>query len=272
MTREKKSFQGLSRAAIFIILEIAALAMLGNGSSLQGIWLNRASRRVQALLWGGSETLRNYFFLDKQNQEMALANTALMEELQRYRSLSQSPSLPEQSSHYRFTPATVVKMSRNSSHNYIILDKGSEDGIKPESGIITDHGVVGFIEGVGKKYSYGITLMNSGASVSSRIGKDGFTGPLVWDGRATDKATIRDLPMHYDNHPGDTVYTSGFSNIFPPDIPIGVTGESAVADGATLRVGVSLFQDFGTVRYVTVVENLDKEEINALEAGKEAEL
>ena len=265
MTREKKSFQGLSRAAIFIILEIAALAMLGNGSSLQGIWLNRASRRVQALLWGGSETLRNYFFLDKQNQEMVLANTALMEELQRYRSLSQSPSLPEQSSHYRFTPATVVKMSRNSSHNYIILDKGSEDGIKPESGIITDHGVVGFIEGVGKKYSYGITLMNSGASVSSRIGKDGFTGPLVWDGRATDKATIRDLPMHYDNHPGDTVYTSGFSSIFPPDIPVGTVVRSRVNDGSSADFEVDMFEDCLRLRHVTVVRNRDREEIESLE-------
>lgn len=271
MAREKKSFAGLIRAAIFIILEIAALAMLSSSSSLQNIWLNRASRRIQASLWGGGETLRSYFILDKQNKELARANAALTEELNRYRSISDAllDGQTKESGRFRYTPATVVKMSRNSSHNYIILDKGSEDGIKPNSGIITDNGVVGFIEAVGKRYSYGITLMNSNASVSARVGDTGFTGPLVWDGRSTNRAFLKDLPMHYENQPGDTVFTSGFSSIFPPDIPIGITGEAAAADGATLRIGVVLLQDFGTVRYVTVVENMDKQEISALEAEEE---
>ena len=80
---------------------------------------------------------------------------------------------------------------------------------------------------------------------------------------------MRDLPPHYAISPGDTVRTSGYSTIFPPGIPIGITGDTRLVDGSTRQVDVELFQDFSTVRYVTVVENLERTEITALEAVEE---
>jgi len=61
------------------------------------------------------------------------------------------------------------------------------------------------------------------------------------------------------------VYTSGFSSIFPPDIPLGTTGDSRIINGGTYEIDVTLFEDFGSLKYVTVVENLGKDEINMLE-------
>ena len=65
--------------------------------------------------------------------------------------------------------------------------------------------------------------------------------------------------------PGDTVFTSGYSSIFPPDIALGTTGESKIVNGATYEIEVTLFEDFGSLRYVTIVENLGKDEIRRLE-------
>ncbi len=65
--------------------------------------------------------------------------------------------------------------------------------------------------------------------------------------------------------PGDTVFTSGFSSIFPPDVPLGTTGESRIVNGATYEIEISLFEDFGSLRYVTIVENLGRREIRDLE-------
>jgi rod shape-determining protein MreC len=64
---------------------------------------------------------------------------------------------------------------------------------------------------------------------------------------------------------GDTVYTSGYSAIFPRDIPLGVTVDAHLKDGATYRMDVELFEDFSTLRYVTLVNNLDSDEISELE-------
>ena len=248
--------------------------MLRASSTLQNIWLNRASHRTMALLWGSGEALRSQFQLERLNQELQEENARLQERLRAYerRDLEEEEltrMAERESGAYRYTPATVVKMSRNRTHNYIILNKGSEDGIRPQSGIISDRGVVGIVEAVDKHYSYGLTLMNPEMNVGARLGRSDVVAPLSWDGRSTGRAVMRDLPPHYAISPGDTVRTSGYSTIFPPGIPIGITGDTRLVDGSTRQVDVELFQDFSTVRYVTVVENLERTEITALEAVEE---
>ena len=64
---------------------------------------------------------------------------------------------------------------------------------------------------------------------------------------------------------GDTVYTSGYSSIFPPDIPLGTIGRSKIVNGATYDIDVKLFEDYGALRYVMIVDNLGKEEMKQLE-------
>lgn len=269
MPRDSKTVIRLLGAAIFILLEVAALGMLKNSATLQNIWINRASHFIMGKLWSGGETVRNHFSLEKQNAALYEENFRLNEQLRAYRLAEEAEketgAVVTPSLRFKYIPATVTKISRNSSHNYIILNKGSEDGVKPYSGIITSKGVVGIISAVDKHYSYGLTLMNTNVSVSSRVGETGTVGPLIWDGRHSNKALLKDLPLHYNMAIGDTVRTSGFSSIFPPDIPIGVTGQTTVADGSTNVTEVTLFEDFSTLRYVTVVENPERAEISDLE-------
>ena len=122
---------------------------------------------------------------------------------------------------------------------------------------------------VGKRYSYARSFKNSGMVVSARIGKEGPTGEIMWDGISSNGAVLREIPHHIAVQPGDTVYTSGFSSIFPPDIPLGVTGESTVVNGSTFNVKVTLFTDFSSIRYVTIVHNTDNGEIKELEGRDE---
>ena len=273
MSGQKPSSFLLS-AATFILLEVAALVLLRSTSIPHGIWINRASHRTMAFLWGSGETVRSQFRLDALNQELQAENARLQEQLRAYELLEVDREELErmaerEKANYRYTPATVVKMSRNRVHNYIILNKGSEDGVHPQSGIISDLGVVGVVEAVDKHFSYGLTLMNPDMSIGARRGKSQLVAPLSWDGRSSGHATMRDLPPHIEVAPGDTVRTSGFSTIFPPDIPIGITGGSRLVDGSTRRVDVELFQDFSKLRYVTVVENKNRTMIMALEAEGE---
>ena len=70
---------------------------------------------------------------------------------------------------------------------------------------------------------------------------------------------------------GDTVYSSGYSTIFPKDIPLGVTVDSRLKDGATWELEVKLFEDFSRLKYVTIVTNLDTAEMLNLEKEGEDE-
>lgn len=271
MPRERKIFPLVLNAAIFIFLEIAALNMLHNNSELQGLWISRMSHGFMAKVWGSSDNLRHYFSLNRENERLAAENALLNQQLKEYRDREDQAYSDSLTAEFKawgdfvYTPATIVKISRNKQHNYFIINKGAEDGIRPQSGIITGSGVVGIIDAVDKHYAYGLSFMNSEVSVSSRIGKEGAVGPLSWDGVSVDKALLKEIPLQFKFSPGDTVWTSGYSAIFPPDIPLGTAGDSRVVNGAVNEIEVHLFENFTALRFVTVVENIGQDEILSLE-------
>ncbi len=270
--RKSNIISHLINAAIFILLEVAALNMLSNSGQLQNIWLSKGMHAVSGTVWGGAQEVRHYFSLKKKNDSLALDNHELRVRIAELESMiADSASLSGTYSHdgiagsYRYIPAGIVKISNNTQHNYIIIGKGSEDGIVNGSGIITGKGAIGVIDAVGKNYSYARSFKNHEMNISARLGKYGTVGPMTWDGHSSNGAILKEIPHHVEFHPGDTVYTSGFSSIFPADIPLGTVGKSQIVNGATYEIEVSLFEDFGALRYVTVVENLGREEIKNLE-------
>ncbi|MBR3075802.1 MAG: rod shape-determining protein MreC [Bacteroidales bacterium] len=271
MARRGSLYVRYATAAVFIILEIAALSMLKRASTLQDIWLNRFSHNVMAFNWGGVTRLRSYFSLRQQNDILAGRNYELFKELQHYKEMERELQAMRKldssgfKSRFNYIPAEITAMGTNSRHNYVILDKGSEDGVKKHSAIITPNGVVGMIYSVDKHYSYGLSLLNDKLSVSTRIGREGLVAPMTWDGKSTNMAILKNIPLHLTVAEGDTVLTSGTSSVYPADIPIGVTMGSRLIDGAVNIVDVKLFVDFATLRYVIIAENPEREYLEEMQ-------
>lgn len=266
-----KGQSSIVNAVIFILLEVAACLCLVGTGGLQDIWISRASHRTLGALWHWGESIRGYFSLGEENRALAEENTRLAQALRHYEGIRfarEAGAIADTvTGSYTYTPASIVKMSRNTQHNYIILNKGRADGIVAHSGIIAANGVVGIVNSVDENFCYGITLQNVLTSVSARIGHTGTVAPMEWSGKRSNLAILKNLPIHVDVAPGDTVWTSGFSNIFPPDIPLGITGRTRQVDGAVNEVEVELFLDFSALRYVTIVENRDRKQIERLEGG-----
>ena len=275
MPANRKTIPIIINAVVFIAMEIAALHMLTNNDKLQNILISEKVHGFMAKAWGGSESVRRYFSLAKENENLAQENFVLSQKLRRYQAADETTNVRNAYTSiskmigYEYTPASIVKISRNKQHNYIIIGKGSNQGILPKSGIISRNGVVGIVDAVDKEYSYALSFMNNEISISARLGKEGAVGPLVWDGKSTDGALLKEIPLQCKFHPGDTIYTSGYSSIFPADIPLGVTGESRIVNGATNEIKIKLFQDFSTLRYVTVVTNVGAKEMEYLEKKEE---
>ena len=136
------------------------------------------------------------------------------------------------------------------------------------AGVITGKGAIGVIDAVSSNFSYAISFRNHEMNISARLGKEGAVGPLSWDGYSSAGAILKEIPHHVEFEPGDTVFTSGFSSIFPPDIPLGTAGKSKIVNGSTYEIEIELLEDFGALRYVTIVENLAKDEMKKLEERK----
>ena len=269
--RKSNFIYHLINAVIFVILEVAALNMLRNNGELQGTWMSGGAQTLMEFFWGGSQKISDYFSLKEQNDALAHENFELRMRLEQMEAL-----LPEEermnevlsgniSENYRYIPAKIAKISNNSQHNYMIIDKGAEDGVTEGSGVITGKGAVGIIDAVSRHHSYARSFKNHEMNISARLGKEGAVGPLSWDGMTSDGAILKEIPHHVEFEKEDTVYTSGYSSIFPPDIPLGEVGEAKIVNGATYEIKIRMFEDFGALRYVTIVENMGKEEMKELE-------
>jgi len=248
------------------------LNMLNNNGTIQNVWFSKGTQAFSGAVWGGAQNIRHYFSLKKRNDVLAQDNHELRLRIAELESmiadtisLNSNPSSSGIAGGYRYIPATIVKISNNTHHNYIILSKGYADGVVKGSGVITGKGAIGVIDAVGRNHSYARSFKNHEMNISARLGKEGAVGPMTWDGFSSNGAVLKEIPHHVEFHPGDTVYTSGYSSIFPPDIPLGTTGASKIVNGATYDIEIDLFEDFGALRYVTLVENLGKEEIKSLE-------
>ena len=274
MQRRRTITGTLINTAVFILLEIAALGMLRHGDSLQDLFISRAAHGFLGYFWGVSENISDYASLRTENRHLAEEILRLTETITRLEEEAAAAAACDSADYttawrgkYEFIPAEVIKNSVNKQHNYLIIGKGSDDGVRPQTGIITSRGVIGIVDAVSRHYSYAISFLNSDSSISARIGKDGAAGPMAWDGKGSGNALLIEIPLQVKFEEGDTVYTSGFSTIFPPDIPIGRITGSRIVNGATFEIKVSLFQDFSSVRHVCLVRNRDLDEIMSLEKG-----
>ncbi len=261
----------LINAAIFVALEIAALSMLRNNGPLQDTWMAKGGQAFMGNIWGLTQKIGDYFSLREVNDSLALENFHLrtriaalekfIDDSLRIGSIGGNSI----SKGFRHIPASISKISGNSQHNYMIISKGTADGVEKGDGVVTGNGAIGVIDGVSEHFSFARSFQNHGMSISARLGRTGTSGQLVWDGIRSNGALLKEIPHHVEISAGDTIYTSGFSSIFPSDIPLGVTGKSRVVNGSTYEIQIRLFEDFATLRYVTIVKNLNRNEIKQLE-------
>ena len=247
------------------------MSMLRNNANLQSAWFAKGGQNVMNTIWGWSSSISDYFSLKEQNDSLALENHTLRTKIaamENYISDSlltakiYSTSGPRG---FSYIPATINKISSNTQHNYIIISKGSNDGIKSGDGIITGQGAVGIIDAVSENFSFARSFQNHGMSISARLSREGANGQLRWNGQESNGAILSEIPHHITVTPGDTVFTSGYSSIFPADIPLGIARNSSIVNGSTYEIEVTMFEDFTALKYVTIVQNLNKDEIKALE-------
>ena len=248
--------------------------MLRNNGPLQDTWMARGGQAVMGSVWGLGQTIGDYFSLKEKNDSLALENFQLrtrLADLEEFIADSIRISKLQTdgiSKGYRYIPATISKISNNTQHNYMIIGKGEKDGVRKGDGVITGKGAIGVVDAVSENFSYARSFQNHGMSISARIGRTGVSGPMSWDGIHSNGAMLKEIPHHMEVAEGDTIFTSGFSTIFPADIPLGITGEHRIVNGSTYEIKVRLFEDFAALRYVTVVENLAREEIKTLEGER----
>ena len=256
----------LTTALLFLVLEAVSVVMMVNNGAIQRFKVVGAVRHVEAGIWDRTQQVRNYFNFRTENERLSAENLLLRQELARYATAAAAldSHYVAVTPDYTFIRSTVIRNSVNAQHNFLVLDRGTDDGVERGMGVVTDRGVVGIVSAVSRRYSYVVSFLSTGQSVSAKLAASGAFGPLRWTGTAPDQAILREIPVHIQTAPGDTVVTSGFSTIYPPEIPLGCVVETSINQGSSQDLTIRLFEDFRTLHYVYIVRNNNGPELQEL--------
>lgn len=266
---------------LFVLLETLSLSMVVTYNNYQRATFFDSSNFFTGTLYEKFSSFTQIFEFKQVNFKMAEENAVLRAALQEHLLKSRPgtyhasdsiylPRIAKDSSVravYRFTTARVVNNSINQQHNFITLNKGRHDGVKPDMGVIANGHVVGLVTNVSENFSTVISLLNSRWKISAKIKRNDYFGSLSWDGKDYRRVQLNEIPYHVPVQNGDTVVTTGYSSSFPEGLTIGTISDFSIGTGSNFyKIEVMLAADFKNLVVVGLVENKQLNEIKQLES------
>ena len=248
---------------LFFLLELISLVLLFRFNNYQGSVFFTSSNRMAGTVYETVNYITGYFHLKNINDELVQKNVELELQMEYFRSkltelTGDSTGIErmkeEALAGYDLYKAKVINNSLIHADNYITINKGEDDGIRCEMGVVDGNGVVGIVYLISPNYSVVIPVLNSKSSISCKIKRSDYFGFLKWEGGSSEYAIVKDMPRHSLFSLGDTIVTSGHSAVFPGGIPVGTVEDIADSyDGLSYVLKVKLFTDFGRLNDVRVI-------------------
>ncbi|MBQ1168813.1 MAG: rod shape-determining protein MreC [Bacteroidales bacterium] len=265
MDYNSRSYKLLLTIGTFIVLEVISIVMIAQNSILQRYLILDGIRSTQVFFWERSQGIRDFFNLRAYNQALQEENAELRGKLAQVQYLQDFKAVTDSTPGlYKWIPASIIKSNPNKQHNYLILNRGAKDGVETEMGVVTHNSIVGVVGAVSENYCYVISFLNKSQRASAMISGTSDFGLLTWNGTDSHSATLSHIPLSSTAAVGDTVCTSGYSTIYPPDIPVGVISDINAVSGMYKDMGVDLFQDLRSLKYVYIVQRHHQGEIDEL--------
>ena len=268
----------------FLILQIVSLVMLSSYSKSHqtffGNWNNAVAGNVNSYYneWA-------YFFdLKATNAKLVAENVALRNELAQnfvpYDTSVKSGTLIlrkdslEKTRKFFYYPAKVVGNTFTLQKNYIVIERGSKQGIKKDMAAISPDGsIVGVVVEVNENYSTIMSLLHRNSKVSAMLKRDKIAGSIEWDGADPNILVLKNISKSAAPKVGDTVITSPYSSNFPAQLMVGrVTSVIQDPSSNFLTLNVKAGTNFFNLEYVYLVENRrmeDQNKVNIKEAVNE---
>ena len=263
-----------------LLIAFSFYLIFAHNSYQRSVYLTSANS-VMGWVYNVSNNAISFIHLKKNNQ-LLLEHNALLES-QIYQLKSQiNKQVKEDSTElhgfatdsviqpqFNFIPAEVVNLSYSGNNNFITINKGLKDGVKPDMGVISQRGVVGVVSTATDNFSLVIPIINPMFRLSAKLNNSENYGSLSWNGNNTKDAQLSELPKHEGYNEGDTVVTS-FSRIFPKQLIIGyVRGVGESKDDNFNTFTVELATNFYSLQNVLIISDMYYEEQKELEQAAE---
>ncbi|NCD70728.1 rod shape-determining protein MreC [Mucilaginibacter agri] len=245
---------------LFLIFEISALIIYIKYNSFQKATFINSSNQVTGNIYGRVNKLNQYLALRESNDSLMAENARLRGKLPTafYVDTAQKHTVTDSNYHQQYTyiAAKVINNSVNRSNNYITINRGTNEGITKDMGVISSGGLVGIVVNVSEHFATVRSFLHKDTKISAMVTDTKDIGSMIWsEDLGPHTGLLIDIPNHVKPHVGEPVVTSGFS-LWPPGIPIGkISKLNAKGGGFFLNMEVNLAVDFSRLEYVYVVIN-----------------
>jgi rod shape-determining protein MreC len=260
---------------LFLVLQVIALYTLFNFNRFHESVLNMFASEVSGSVYRQTDRVEAYLTLQRENDKLRDQNAQLLSLLPSGRLLPDTAVLDKADSttdmasdmlrQYQFLSARVISNSVFLQQNYLILHRGSSQGVDPNLAVVGPDGIIGTVVNVSPNMSIVMSLLHRQSKVIAVLKKGSGLGEISWDGKDPALLNLKKIPTTVEVKKGDTVVTSPYSDKFPPGYPIGVV-ERVEKDQETntYLLWVKSAVDFNTVQHAYVVQNRLQQEMEQM--------
>ena len=187
---------------LFVILEIICLLLITSSTAYKQWRGGTVVREIAGPVLRQRARAASYFHLRKENEALLDFQRRLLQQFcntdLNASDSSLTDSLPEplRTPLFDYRTANILENTTSLPDNYLILDKGYKEGVRPGLGVLSDQGVVGIVKNVSPHFCTVMSLLHSKFNLSVIL-KDGIvTGVLYWDGRNHRRAILRNVSWY----------------------------------------------------------------------------
>lgn len=217
-----------------------------------------------------SNNIRSYFYLQEEIDLLRSQNTLLQAQLKGsrivvgdYFSKKEDTIYMQQ---YLFQSASVIQSTRHKRYNYVTINKGTENGVEKEMGVIGTNGIIGYVVETSSHFSTILPVIHPRFEVPVRHKKTSAFGFVSWtQGNSYREATVKGFAQITNVQIGDTIITTGGESYFPEGELVGfVKSKKDELGKGTQIITIELAEDYGNIHSVFTIDNLAKIELKNL--------
>jgi rod shape-determining protein MreC len=264
---------------ITLVLLAAGLLLLALGGYLSPIlsgalqpvygaqaWLYERFQSIQDFMNAPADITR----LRQDNAELSAENAtlqtqiiALQQQVTEIELLSALLDFARARPENAYQAAAVIGRDPSPFLHYVIINRGSNDGIRRGMPVVAQEGLVGRVAQVTANAARVELITDPAAQVGVRLQPSEVDGVLT--GSITGDLNIDLLPQDAELQPGDLVFTSGIGGLFPNNILVGqVSSVRQEAQALFQTATVQPVVDFTRLEIVLIIVNFQPVDLTPL--------
>lgn len=263
-------------ALSLVAIGILALALSGVFTSLSRLvvspiisiqtWVSQQYRGVENIVSSSQdiqEIRQQNTELEAENARMQAQIVELQQQLVEYKILSALLEFARANPEHKYIGASVIGRDPSPFLHYIIINRGSDDGLKRGMPVVTQNGLAGRVVQVTATGARVSLITDPVTRINVRI--EPSRSAAVLTGSITTDITLEQIPQEADVNPGNLILTSGLGGNYPANIIIGqITSVRSLENDLFQSASVQSLTDFDDLNIVLVIINFDPVDISPL--------